>query len=114
MQCGAARRAAARAPVRAAAKKEKMMWETLREAIDEEMEADPTVLVMGAHATPAESACGCVRMLNSLLLRLNHRTLQAFVMCYREARPVIDAVSSQCWLASDLHARWHGCACTLT
>ena len=24
-----------------------MMWETLREAIDEEMEADPTVLVMG-------------------------------------------------------------------
>lgn len=24
------------------------MWETLREAIDEEMEADPTVLVMGA------------------------------------------------------------------
>lgn len=32
---------------RAAAKKEKMMWETLREAIDEEMEADPTVLVMG-------------------------------------------------------------------
>lgn len=33
---------------RAAAKKEKMMWETLREAIDEEMEADPTVLVMGA------------------------------------------------------------------
>ncbi len=33
--------------MRAAAKKEKMMWETLREAIDEEMEADPTVLVMG-------------------------------------------------------------------
>lgn len=31
----------------AAAKKEKAMWETLREAIDEEMEADPTVLVMG-------------------------------------------------------------------
>lgn len=34
----------------AAAKKEKAMWETLREAIDEEMEADPTVLVMGAPA----------------------------------------------------------------
>ncbi len=38
--------------MRAAAKKEKMMWETLREAIDEEMEADPTVLVMGERATP--------------------------------------------------------------
>ena len=25
-----------------------MMWEALREAVDEEMEADPTVLVMGA------------------------------------------------------------------
>jgi hypothetical protein len=32
----------------AAAKGERAMWETLREAIDEEMEADPTVLVMGA------------------------------------------------------------------
>jgi hypothetical protein len=29
------------------AKKEMMMWEALREAIDEEMEADPTVCVMG-------------------------------------------------------------------
>jgi len=36
-----------RSGVRAAAGKEKAMWETLREAIDEEMEADPTVLVMG-------------------------------------------------------------------
>ena len=26
-----------------------MMWEALREAVDEEMEKDPTVLVMGAH-----------------------------------------------------------------
>ena len=41
--------------VRAAAKKEKMMWETLREAIDEEMEADPTVLVMGER--PAMRTC---------------------------------------------------------
>lgn len=31
----------------AAGKGERAMWETLREAIDEEMEADPTVLVMG-------------------------------------------------------------------
>ena len=30
-----------------AAKKEIMMWEALREAIDEEMERDPTVCVMG-------------------------------------------------------------------
>ena len=52
LRCGVARRAAARALVRAAAKKEKMMWETLREAIDEEMEADPTVLVMGKQAIP--------------------------------------------------------------
>ena len=27
------------------------MWETLREAIDEEMEADPAVLVMGEHSS---------------------------------------------------------------
>lgn len=32
----------------AAGKGERAMWETLREAIDEEMEADPTVLVMGS------------------------------------------------------------------
>ena len=38
-------------PLRAAAKKEKMMWETLREAIDEEMEADPSVLVMGEQSS---------------------------------------------------------------
>ena len=31
----------------ARAGKPKMMWEALREAVDEEMEADPTVLVMG-------------------------------------------------------------------
>ena len=31
-----------------------MMWEALREAIDEEMEQDPTVLVMGA--PPAAAA----------------------------------------------------------
>jgi hypothetical protein len=35
----------------AAEKKQKMMWEALREAIDEEMEADPNVLVMGACRT---------------------------------------------------------------
>jgi hypothetical protein len=39
-----ARRAAA-APVQAG--KELMMWEALREAVDEEMERDPTVCVMG-------------------------------------------------------------------
>ena len=38
---------AGRSGVIGAAGKEKAMWETLREAIDEEMEADPTVLVMG-------------------------------------------------------------------
>lgn len=33
--------------VRAAEKKEIMMWESLREATDEEMERDATVCVMG-------------------------------------------------------------------
>lgn len=33
--------------VRTNAKKEKLMWEALREAHDEEMERDPTVLVIG-------------------------------------------------------------------
>ena len=37
--------------VAAAEKKQKLMWEALREAVDEEMEADPTVCLMGA--TPA-------------------------------------------------------------
>lgn len=31
----------------AAQKKQLMMWEALREAVDEEMEKDPTVCVMG-------------------------------------------------------------------
>ena len=44
-------RRAARMAARAAAKP-KMMWEALREAIDEEMEKDPTVLVMGASPCP--------------------------------------------------------------
>jgi pyruvate/2-oxoglutarate/acetoin dehydrogenase E1 component len=30
-----------------------MMWESLREAVDEEMERDPTVCVMGARPRPA-------------------------------------------------------------
>jgi hypothetical protein len=34
--------------VKAAAKKEMMMWEALREGLDEEMERDPTVCMMGA------------------------------------------------------------------
>jgi hypothetical protein len=40
--------------VAAAEKKQKLMWEALREAVDEEMEADPTVCLMGAppHALP--------------------------------------------------------------
>ncbi|KAK9835330.1 hypothetical protein WJX81_002487 [Elliptochloris bilobata] len=33
--------------VAAAEKKQKLMWEALREAVDEEMEADPTVCLMG-------------------------------------------------------------------
>jgi hypothetical protein len=43
-RAGSGRRSAG--PVMAA-KKEIMMWEALREAIDEEMERDPTVCVMG-------------------------------------------------------------------
>ena len=43
------RQHAARGSVRVAAAKKKqlMMWEALREAVDEEMERDPTVCVMG-------------------------------------------------------------------
>lgn len=39
----------------AAEKKQKLMWEALREAVDEEMEADPTVCLMGA--APARQSC---------------------------------------------------------
>lgn len=34
--------------VSAAQKREMMMWEALREGLDEEMERDPTVCLMGA------------------------------------------------------------------
>ena len=44
-------RASQRATVVAGAqKREMMMWEALREGLDEEMERDPTVCLMGAHA----------------------------------------------------------------
>ena len=36
---------------------EMMMWESLREAVDEEMERDPTVCIMGEPATPGLHAC---------------------------------------------------------
>ena len=39
----------AQSPCQVSAGKPKMMWEALREAVDEELEADPTVLVKGAH-----------------------------------------------------------------
>jgi hypothetical protein len=50
--------AAGRATVRVAAqKKQLMMWEALREAVDEEMEKDPTVCVMGEQkVTPVPAA----------------------------------------------------------
>jgi pyruvate dehydrogenase E1 component beta subunit len=45
------RQHAGRATVRVAAqKKQLMMWEALREAVDEEMERDPHVCVMGKHS----------------------------------------------------------------
>lgn len=48
LACSLAARSGRRASVAAKAqKKEIMMWEALREAIDEEMERDPTVCVMG-------------------------------------------------------------------
>jgi pyruvate dehydrogenase E1 component beta subunit len=37
----------ARRSVQVRAAKEQMMWEALKDAIDEEMEADPTVCMMG-------------------------------------------------------------------
>jgi pyruvate dehydrogenase E1 component beta subunit len=46
MQLNAGRRAAA-AVGAAGKKRELFMWEALREGIDEEMERDPTVCVMG-------------------------------------------------------------------
>lgn len=49
---GARRAPRATRQVVQAAKKQLMMWEALREAIDEEMERDPTVCVMG-EAQPA-------------------------------------------------------------
>ena len=48
---------------RAAPKKQKMMWEALREATDEEMEKDPTVCVIGA-APPVS----CQSIVTALLL----------------------------------------------
>jgi hypothetical protein len=56
--------------LRAAAKKEKMMWETLREAIDEEMEADPAVLVMGE---PSNSHTGRDNWIDNSLLSVQWR-----------------------------------------
>ena len=34
------------------AQKEQMMWEALKDAIDEEMEMDPTVCMMGKTCSP--------------------------------------------------------------
>ena len=48
--CSPAVRAARSAVVPAAQKREMMMWEALREGLDEEMERDPTVCLMGALA----------------------------------------------------------------
>lgn len=50
LPASAHRQHAGRATVRVAAqKKQMMMWEALREAVDEEMERDPHVCVMGEH-----------------------------------------------------------------
>lgn len=49
-------RPAFRAVSVAAQKKQKLMWEALREATDEEMEKDPTVCVMGGHCAQLPSA----------------------------------------------------------
>jgi len=43
--------------VSAAQKREMMMWEALREGLDEEMERDPTVCLMGAPAAAASLLC---------------------------------------------------------
>jgi hypothetical protein len=47
LSAGSSRRASAQV-VRAG--KQMMMWESLREAVDEEMERDPTVCIMGEQA----------------------------------------------------------------
>ena len=38
-------------------KKGKLMWEALREAVDEEMEKDPNVCVIGTVASQSLNAC---------------------------------------------------------
>lgn len=40
------------------AKKEMMMWEALREGLDEEMERDPAVCIMGKHLITVDSGAG--------------------------------------------------------
>lgn len=56
----AAVRANQRSLVAKAQKREMMMWEALREGLDEEMEKDPTVCLMGAPCCrPAAAALAC-------------------------------------------------------
>lgn len=47
------------------------MWEALREAVDEEMEADPTVCLMGMISTCLTAAFATFRVISILNACLN-------------------------------------------
>jgi hypothetical protein len=51
----------------ASKKKEIMMWEALREAVDEEMERDPTVCVMGKLIPSTSSSTGQSQLVRPIL-----------------------------------------------
>lgn len=66
---GAVRAAQRSLVVSAAQKREMMMWEALREGLDEEMERDPTVCLMGAPAGAAR-ACDAAILLQHCICSL--------------------------------------------
>lgn len=72
-----------RAAVRVHAKQEKLMWEALREAHDEEMERDPTVVVMGENVVQGlSSTCGgCVS--GSVWCSSNDQGNRSYIECVK-------------------------------
>ncbi len=66
-----------------AAAQQKLMWEALREAVDEEMEADPTVCMMGEQLWERLSAGICFMLLYSgAKILLQHHVLKQ-TACHR-------------------------------
>lgn len=69
------------------------MWEALREAVDEEMERDPTVCVMGELLSSAAlpSSCWCGRTDSRAFVPTGFPTGLAQLCCMVQARPYIRA-----------------------